>query len=824
MISDLRPSDDLALLYRQLLAAGTVPSAASQLAPASIPIRRTKLPVPLTSYVARPHEEQRLRDRLAQARLLTLTGTGGCGKTRLALHCAAGLLETYPDGVWLAGLAALPAGQEESTVTRAVAGALGLVEEAQRPLNETLTAFLAPRTILLVLDNCEHVVAPAAALVDALLTACPRLQVLATSRQQLKVPGEVTCCVGSLALPPPSSGAQALPRYEAAALFLARARDTSPERLNSTEAAAAIAQICIRLDGIPLAIELAAARARLLPLATIASGLDDCCRLLTGGPRTVLPRQRTLRATLDWSYALLEERERVLLRRLAGFAGGWTLEAAEAVCSDTAVAGPAPEVPVLPAGDVLDVLAGLVDKSLVQVQHRDGTTRHRFLEPARQYAADMLTAAGEATTIRDRHLTWAVTFAERARPALTGSEQLIWLERLEAEHDNLRAALTWARERCAEEFGLRLAGAVGRFWNMRGYFTEGRRWLEGALAGTGHDARTPRALALTSAGNLAYSQGDFGQAAALYEEALVLERELGDKQRIAISLNNLGVVADSLGEYKRAVGLYGESLAVYRELGDKAGIAGALNNLGSLAECHGDCGRALALLEEASELFRVLGDIRSMAISLSNLAYAADYQGDHARAVALQEDALALSRQVADPRSVANSLTGLGAFVCRQADYGRAVAHLNESLTLQRALGNKEGIARTLVVLAEVAHRLGDEARAAGLLREGVRLSRDIGARDWLARGLEAMANVAAAGGVHRRAAVLAGAAESLRCVIGLHRPPFLAAEQEALVQRLHTALGDEAEASWHTGRVLSLDQAVDLALDEQERRTPVLA
>jgi predicted ATPase len=401
----------------------------------------TNLPAALTSFIGRDREQAALLRALAHGRLVALVGAGGCGKTRLALQIAGQLVPSYQEGVWMVELAAIAAGAGgHLRVARALAAALGLREETQRSLLATLTAFLAPRHVLLLVDNCEHVVAACASLAADLLAACPHLQVLATSREHLRVPGEVVYHVGSLTVPPPGAAAAELPRYDAAVLFVERARDAGALVENNAADTEAIVQICRRLDGIPLAIELAAARTGTLSVRAIAARLDDCFRLLCDGPQTVLPRHRTLRATLDWSYGLLEERERTLLRRLAVFAGGWTLEAAETVCGDGEAPGSAQRS--VAASDILDLLSALIRKSVALRDGQNGVTRYRLLEPTRQYAAEKLEASEEACALRDRHLAWCVGLAEQAGPGV--EREGGWLSRLEQEHDNLRAALTWS--------------------------------------------------------------------------------------------------------------------------------------------------------------------------------------------------------------------------------------------------------------------------------------------------------------------------------------------------------------------------------------------
>jgi len=744
----------------QLLPAG---QAASFPPPRALPTPSTNLPLELTSFIGREREQTAVSALLGQAPLVTLVGAGGCGKTRLALAVAADLLEEYPDGVWLAELAAL---REPTLVPQAVATALGVREGPGCPLAQALADHLQAKHLLLVLDNCEQLVGACAELAALLLRRCAHLQILATSRERLGVGGERSYRVPSLALPaseeqPTLAGWRA---YEGVRLFVERAQACRPDFELTEENVATVAQICRRLDGIPLAIELAAARADSLPVGMIAARLEQSLGVLTGGPRDAPPRHRTLRATLDWSWELLGEPERVLLRRLAVFAGGWVVEAAQAVCGGEELTG----------WPLLGLLSALVGKSLVGLQESGGAGRYGLLETVRQYAAERLAEAGEAGATRDRHLDWCVALAEEAAPRLMGPGQEAWLARLEAEHDNLRVALGWARERGDGERGLRLAAALCWFWYLRGYLSEGRAWLEEALTRAGDAPAALRAAALNGAGNLASDQGEYGQAEALYEASLALRRDLGDKRGIAASLSNLAGVAERRGDYARAVPLFEEALALAREIGDTSSLAKTLGNLGLALGHQGDLEREEALFEEALGLFRALGDTHSIAGALDNLGQVAFQRGEYERARALHEEALALFRALGAQRGIAGALTNLGAVAERQGDYERATALTAESLRLNEAIGAEEQVVETLYIILLVA----------------------------------------AARGQTTRAARLAGAAEALREALDVPLRPNQRSVYAQAVQAVRGALGEEAfAAAWIEGQAHSLEQAIALAL-----------
>jgi predicted ATPase/DNA-binding SARP family transcriptional activator/DNA-binding CsgD family transcriptional regulator len=638
---DVHPTDASRRLYEEIRA-GKSPTA-----PPPYPARPTgepasaapnNLPVPLTSFVGRETEVLNVKRTLSMTRLLTLTGAGGSGKTRLALEVARDLVGSYPDGVWLAELAPL---SDPTLVPRAVAAALGVREQPDRSLTQTLCNYLGSGHALLVLDNCEHLIDAAARLVKDLLCACPNLRVLASSREPLGVSGETVWPVPTLSLPDPEPeiSVEALMDAEAVRLFVDRARSRLPDFELTPENARSVATICRDLDGLPLAIELSTARMGALAVEQVAERLEDSLKLLIGGDRTVAPRHQTLRATLDWSYELLCEPERRLFGRLAVFAGGWTLEGAEAVGAGEGIE----------EGDVLDLLSRLVNKSMVVVEAGGGSAgglRYGMLEPVRHYGQELLAASGEANAVRRRHASWYFELAKEVEPWLRGARQEVWLEHLEREYGNLRAALGWALERGETELGLWFGGALGEFWYLSGYLSEGRRWLEAALASCPDAPPTPaRAKALARAGWIAWEQGDYGRSVALSEESLALSRELEDEAGAVAALSNLAWAALLGNDLGLASALAEEAVTLGRALKDTGGVARALLILGLAAVARGDHGRAVALHEESLELARETGDSLAMVLSLGMGAFASLGRGDYQQARALCEEGLALSLQ-----------------------------------------------------------------------------------------------------------------------------------------------------------------------------------
>jgi non-specific serine/threonine protein kinase len=640
---------------------------------------RTNLPLALTSFIGREQEMDEVPRLLGDTRLLTLTGTGGVGKTRLALQVAADLLDRYAEGVWLVELAPLA---DPALVPGAVLKALGAPEQPGHPPEETLLETLRPRQVLLLLDNCEHLLDACARLSRTLLGACPRVRILATSREPLGLAGETRWRVPSLSLPAPDQrlSPELVARCEAVALFLGRARAVQPAFALTAANMAAVAGLCTRLDGIPLALELAAARLSAFGVADLVARLDQRFRLLTGGNRALLPRQRTLQATVAWSYDLLTPPEQRCFARLSVFAGGWSLEAAEVVAAGGAI---------MP-GEVPELLASLVNKSLALAAPRDdGSMRYRLLETLRQFGWEQLGAGGEREAVRQRHASYYLDRAETAARYLHGPDQATWLDRLERDHDNLRAALAWAIEWQDGALGLRLAASLWDFWYYRGHFSEGRALLAAALAlPTGPDQDVVRARVLHGEGTLARSQGDFVAARAASDAAVAIARRLGDRHLLAKLLTSLGFVARAQQDYGTARAALEEGLPLAREVGDSRDTAVALHHLGLLAlEADRDYAAAWSLNEQSLELFRRSGNRRMVGIVLWALARVARARGDPAGARALLADALTALREVGDPMIVLMVLHTLAATEALAGRPERAVQVLAAATAMEERLG-----------------------------------------------------------------------------------------------------------------------------------------
>jgi predicted ATPase len=794
----------------------------------------SNLPAQVTSFIGRGKEIAETKRLLSEAHLVTLTGPGGTGKTRLLLHVAADLLEVFSDGVWFVELAPL---SDPGLVPQTVATALGVREIVGRPITETLTDYLrAKKDLLLLLDNCEHLVEACAQLMHSLLYTCPYLRLLASSREVLGIAGEIPFPVPSLSLPDPKKplAVENLIQYEAIQLFIERAEAVLPGITLTSQNAPAVAHVCYQLDGIPLALELAAARVKMLKVEQIAARLDDRFRLLTGGSRAALPRQQTLRALIDWSYDLLSASECALLRRLSVFAGGWTLEAAEKVAGDwglgTIEHSPVPNPQPLAPEEVLDLLTQLVNKSLVVVERElDQEGRYRLLETIRQYAREKLFESHEQEMARDQHLAFFQQLAEEAEPKLQGSEELAWMKRLETEHDNLRAALNWAleNETTRTEAGLRLAGALYWFWHLGFHFSEGLEWLTRLLA-TRNSQTAPaavRAKALTGTGwlmavHLARGETPINaaEALALLQESLALFRQLDNKRGVAFTLRVLSAVyfysrPPEIGRCRAALE---EGLALFRELGDKFGLSEMALMLGYLAQAQADLAQAEVFFEEALRLRKELGNLDGIAWTLSRLGGVVMARGNYKRAKALFQESLSVWRELGWKQWITDSTAPLAELLLLEGDYRQAAALAEENLSGYQERGQKRNKAWSFLVLANASLGLGDYERAGRLLKESLSVCRDSGHQRGVAEALQTMAGVAVALGQSSRAARLFGAAETIFEANHVQLLAYQQVQRERDVAALRLVLDEAACANaWAEGRAMTLEQAVTYALED---------
>jgi predicted ATPase/transcriptional regulator with XRE-family HTH domain len=783
--------------------------------------RVVSLPRAPTPLLGREHDLPTVAALLqdGSARLITLTGLGGVGKTRLALEVAWLVANSFANGACFVSLASI---RDPDLVPSAIAAALGLHDSGEGSFSDLLLTHMHDKQLLLLLDNVEQVAAAAPFIADV-LAGCPALVALITSRISLRLRGEHEYAVPPLAVPDSAGGISLATFAEVGSvrLFTARVREAQPDFALSAVNAPAVASICQRLEGLPLALELAAARYRVLDLQTLAARLETRLPLLTRGAVDLPERQRTLRATLTWSYELLPPAARATFRQLAVFVGGCTLAAAEAVCQ--AMDRDSPD-------GVLDLLSILVEHHLlgcspVAPALPDGPdsmpsalgngARYTMLETVREYAWEQLQAHSEAATAQEAHLAYFVAVAEAAAPHLRGQDQARWLASLDAERDNLRAALQEAIDLEDAESGLRLGAALMYYWYSRGAAREGRAGLERVLRlGADKAHSLARAGALHSAGVLAFRLGDYDDAARCYEAALALRRTLGDEAGSAVTLNNLGIIAAQRDDYARAVALYEESLGILRKVGNLPAAARTLTGLGIVAFWRGDFAHAQACHEESLAMKRAAGDMLGCAVSLSNLAELAYQQGDLQRAEARCREGLALLHAEGTMAHRSELLDTVGRIALSRKEYINAAEALEESLRLCREADDTFGIAEELASLGELALALREAPLAAERFKESVALYHEIGMRLGLARGLEGMARVAGAQHDMARATQLCGAATAIREAIGAPAPPAQYDARTELRVKALAVLGEEVFASaLKAGKASSLDTAIELAM-----------
>lgn len=725
------------------------------------------LPVQLTSFIGREHELQQATQRLASAHLLTLIGPGGTGKTRLSLQLAADVLHQFPDGAWLVELAPIT---DPSLVMRTVAAVFGLREQMGMPLHELLIDYLRLKELLLIIDNCEHLVDACAQLIEQLLQTCPKLKIVASSREALGIPGETVFRVPSLTLPSETGlDIHALAQSESVQLFAERASAANPKFSLNEQNAASIAQICRRLDGIPLALELAAARLTAFSAEQVASRLDDRFRLLTGGSRTALPRQQTLRALIDWSYDLLTEPERSLFRRFSVFAGGCTYDAIEKICVQL---------------DVLNLLTQLVNKSLVAVEDENGEPRYRLLETVRQYARDKLVELGEAEQARGAHAEFFARLVETAGSKLGTTEALEWVRRLDAEHDNIRAALEWAIDQDLER-ALKMIPDLTRYWMRRGHEEEGRKFIAAAV---------DRA-----------------------DKAPVPEGEAGRRwiSLVGEACNSAAMLAYSQGDNERGIPFAGRAVELARKAEDRRLLAYALGFLGSALVFLGRYDEAETYLQEAVEAAKLsdAGPLGGMPLAMLGQVVAARSQ-DPAQGIQYMNEGAALMQKAGDRWMANMAQMGMAFDALRRGDLADARVRFSALIPLFEELGDRH---RVNMVKSEIAHLDRHEGRldtAEAAYRETILEWRRLGHRAAIAHQLESFALSAQARTDGLRAARLFGSAEALRQVIGISMTPMEQEEYEAELAKLKASTDPEAfAAAWAEGRSFTMEQAVNYAI-----------
>ena len=666
--------------------------------------RPNNLPVQLTSFVGREEEMKQIRSKLNDARLLTLTGPGGTGKTRLALQVAADVIDHFANGVWFVELDAI---RDPGLLPQEILLSLGVKEEAKQNAEQTLLEHLNKKELLLVLDNCEHLIGSCSILAEKILKSSAGIRILATSREALRCQGEQTHHTLSLSAPDPKEihTPEKITQYEAVRLFIERALVANPKFRVNNDNAAAVAAICHRLDGIPLAIELAAARTKILSPEKIHERLDDRFSLLTGGRRTAIPRQQTLRAMIDWSYDLLNDEEKDLWSMLSVFSGGWTLEAAETVCHSG-------------NSDVIDLLQNLREKSIVIFD--ESSDRYRMLETIRQYGDEKLKSGGRVDEVTDRHLEYFKSAASEAGENLKGPDMKTWLALTEAESGNIEKAFSHSMASSRFEDALMIAGAMGYYWELRGIYSEGRHRLESALDAGRDIGGDKRARALVHAGRLAHIQGDIETAKARYSESLSIFRQSGNQAGIAAALKNFGLLSYEQGEYRRSEELHEEALEMFRRSNDKRGTAYSLNDYGAVLIEQGKFERAKQILEEGLVIHRQINDKRGAAFCLNNLASICSEQAEYEKAIEYLSENSKIFQELGDKRGEAYSINSLGNLALNSCNYDEAYNYLSKAAEIFREIGDRRGTAFALCSLGNTAFHRGDAVHAGELLEESI--------------------------------------------------------------------------------------------------------
>jgi non-specific serine/threonine protein kinase len=755
---------------------------------------------------------------------VTLTGSGGVGKTRLSLQAAGELVDQFSGGAWLVELAPLT---DPALVPQHVAAALGVRENPGRSILESLLLFLRGRELLLVLDNCEHLLEACAQLVEGLLRDSPSLKVLASSREPLGITGEAVLAVRSLPFPDPAHlpPIEEFREYTAVSLFVDRARLVMPDYQATEHNAAAIARICQRLDGIPLAIEMAAARVNVLSAASLAERLEDSFRVLTGGSRTAMPRQQTLRAMIDWSYDLLTESERRLLQRLSVFAGGCTLEAVEVICADTTEAAPEPAVPKIGDSEILDLLSSVVSKSMVNAERKPGDTRYRLLETVRQYAREKLHAAGEGDSVRSRHLRYFVQLAQEAEPELYGPDQIAWLDRLEADLDNLRAALEYSqanRPSGEAEDGLRMAVALESFWHIRGHRLEARTWLESALERHNVAERSLiRAEALRLAADLYTTTMEVNLNEATESVEIFREAGVPGRRGLAYALITLSSIRHFQGDFGPTTAMLNESIGLFREMEDMWGLARGLHNLAATLDplvnyqprgkngspaplpdlapaARNDHSAERDLFEESLGLFRQLGDRYGQAMALGSLGLLYLGWGERQLGQAMYQEQLQIYREFGDNEGMAHILGHMGRDALAHDELERAAMLFDECQAMLGAVHEDNRDPMIFFLQGEVARRRADYAQAIPLMQTAMAWCLTVGNPDFIAAVLDGQGRVARSQGEYATA----------------HRLHL-----EALALRRQAGHPINLAHSFHALALLAADRDIDAERDDEAER-----
>lgn len=764
----------------------------------SIDARRNNIPLELTSFIGRKKEIAEIRSLLSEVRLLTLIGFGGTGKTRLSIHIASILLDEFSHGVWFVELAKL---SEPSYILQEIASALNVTTDEKRNKLDVLTDFLREKEILLILDNCEHLIAECAGIVESLLQNCPGIKIIVTSRESLHIPGEYIYQVPTLSLPDSkgNSSVESLIEYESVRLFLERVTSVQHGFKITNSNAHIISQLCTALEGIPLAIELAAARVKVLPVEKILERLKDRFNLLTGGKRTLLPRQQTMRALIDWSYELLSEKEKLLFQRLSIFSGGWSLEAAEKICQDN----------FLLEEEVLDLLSNLSDKSLIKVYETEDNTRYTMLETIKTYGDEKLTQSNYKNILQEKHFDFYYKFTEQSESGLMGKEQGEWLKKIALENENIRECLKWSLG-YNPDLTLRLSVALGKFWELRSHFTEGLGYMRKSLELAKSGDLNLKAKAMYWSGLYLLNQGNYIESKKYLNECLNIFRDINNKDGEALTLISLATMSLFENDYEK-LNLYSEqSYSISSEISNKSYIARNLQNIALGLMQQGKHDEARIKLEESISLYREVNDALQLAKIIGNIGALEYLLSNYDKAISAFEESLKIRNELGDKQGIAIALSNLGSVTFMQKQYEASEKYLEDSIEIIKELGDRRIYVTAVSTLGSIANEKRDFPKAERMFRESILVSNEIGDKYSIAKGIEGIADMLIQLGKFREGCILAAKYISLLKASNKNIIEGELERFEAIKTKLKENLsGAEFEKLWDEGESLTIDEVL---------------
>ncbi len=768
--------------------------------------RPNNLPVQLTSFIGRETDIKEIKAHLLTNPILSLLGPGGTGKTRLALQVGAEMIDDFTNGVWFVELASL---SDPLFVVVEIASVFKLSSDGKIEIFEIIKNYFREKEFLLILDNCEHLIEECAKVSEELLKLCPGLKILASSREPLHISGEITYAVPTLSLPDTKkkSSLEDLLLYESVRLFIDRALTVKPDFKVTNSNAPALAKLCYEIDGIPLAIELAAARVRVLPVEKILERLKDRFNLLTGGKRTVLPRQQTLRALIDWSYDLLSEKEKLLLQRLSVFLGGFTLDAGEEICADE----------FIEKSEILDLLSNLLDKSLVKVYESDYELRYTMLETIRQYGEEKLIATESKSGIQKKQFEFFYRFVEDSEAKLTGSQQREWIKKIDSEYENIRECLKWSLKNNPEST-LKMSVALGKFWEVRSYFFEGLNFLQTGLQLSNSVELILKAKVFYWTGFFSMYQGKYSESKKYLNESLEIFREIKDKSGQAVALMALATITLFEGDYENSKNLARESLLLSHEINNKSFIAANLRTLAVSMMHLGEHDDSRKNYDESLSIYRELNDSVQLAKIIGNIGALEYLRNNYEDAILAFEESLSLRNELGDRQGIAISLNNLGTVYYMKLDFDKSLQYLEDSLLIIKELGDRRIYVTPTNTIGNIANETNDFSKAIKMFSESIVISIELGDKYSFAKGIEGFANSYIGLKNYQKACVLSGVYISLLTILKTNLIPAEIARIEEIKNILKSNLNEsEYEKYWTEGEAMTVEEAMNFALAEKQ-------